>query len=287
MFTTLITAEELAKHLDDPTWRILDVRHDLTDAAAGQRAFAGSRIPGAVFLDVEHQLAGTRTGSNGRHPLPSRDDFLALAAQAGIADDTQVVVYDASGGSFAARVWWMLRWIGHDQVAVLDGGLPAWEAAGLPIDRAPLAEGAAALPGPRGTLSLRTPRVATVDAEDVLANLTQPAFAVLDARAAPRYRGEVEPLDPVAGHIPGALNRPFNENLDANQRFKSPEVLRDAFSTLLGGRTPQHLVHQCGSGITACHNLLAMEAAGLTGSRLYPGSWSEWCADPSRPVAKG
>ena len=288
MFTTLITPADLAAHLDDPAFRIVDVRHELADKAAGRRAFLASRIPGALFLDAETQLAGVHTGTNGRHPLPVRDDFAALIAQAGIGDDTQVVVYDASGGSFAARLWWMLRWIGHDKVAVLDGGLPAWQAEGHPVDQLALDEMTAfKLPGAGASpLSIRPPLVDTVDVDAVLGNLTQPAFAVLDARAAPRYRGEVEPMDPVAGHIPGALNRPYTENLTADQRFKPAEQLRDAFTGVLAGRTPQHLVHQCGSGVTACHNLLAMEVAGLGGSRLYPGSWSEWVADPSRPVER-
>jgi thiosulfate/3-mercaptopyruvate sulfurtransferase len=289
MFTTLITPAELAAHLNDPTWRVIDVRHDLAIKSAGRDAFRQSRIPGALFFDAETQLAGVHTGSNGRHPLPVRDDFAALAAQAGIGDDTQVVVVDASGGMFAARLWWMLRWIGHDKVAVLDGGFPAWQADGQAVDQTVLDEAASnALPGPGATtLSIRPPLVDTVDADAVLANLTQPAFAVLDARAGPRYRGEVEPMDPVAGHIPGALNRPYTENLTADQRFKPAEELREVFTSVLAGRTPQHLVHQCGSGITACHNLLAMEVAGLSGSRLYPGSWSEWSADTSRPVARG
>lgn len=289
MFTTLISPADLAAHLNDPSWRVLDVRHDLTNHAAGIDAFRQSRIPGALFLDFETQLAGVHTGTNGRHPLPVRDDFAAVIAQAGIGDDTQVVVVDASGGMYAARLWWMLRWIGHDKVAVLDGGFPAWQAEGHPVDQLALdVDAARRLPGPgANTLSIRPPLVDSVDVDAVVDNLTQPAFAVLDARAAARYRGEVEPMDPVAGHIPGALNRPYTENLGADQRFKPAEQLREAFSGVLAGRSPQYIVHQCGSGATACHNLLAMEVAGLSGSRLYPGSWSEWCADETRPVARG
>ena len=289
MFTTLISPADLAAHLNDPNWRVLDVRHDLANHAAGIDAFRQSRIPGALFLDFETQLAGVHTGTNGRHPLPVRDDFAAVIAQAGIGDDTQVVVVDASGGMYAARLWWMLRWIGHDKVAVLDGGFPAWQAEGHPVDQLALdVDAARRLPGPGASaLSIRPPLVDSVDVDAVEANLTQPAFAVLDARAAARYRGEVEPMDPVAGHIPGALNRPYLENLGADQRFKPAEQLREAFSSLLSGRSPQYIVHQCGSGATACHNLLAMEVAGLSGSRLYPGSWSEWCADDTRPVARG
>ena len=200
----------------------------------------------------------------------------------GVTPQTLVVAYDASGGMYAAHLWWMLRWLGHDQVAVLDGGWQAWVAAGLPTatePAPPVQPGAPVAPG--------APRVGSVDAKAVLDNIAQPAFTVIDARAANRYRGEVEPMDPVAGHIPGALNRPNGQNLQADGRFKDAAVLREEFTALLDGRDPKAIVHQCGSGITACHNLLSMEIAGLSGSRLYPGSWSEWCSDPSRPVAKG
>ncbi|WP_417223610.1 sulfurtransferase, partial [Achromobacter spanius] len=193
-----------------------------------------------------------------------------------------VVAYDASGGMYAAHLWWMLRWLRHQRVVVLDGGWEAWGGGGLPAttEAAPAVRaGQPAEPG--------APLVASVDAQAVLDNIDRPAFTVIDARAANRYRGEVEPMDPVAGHIPGALNRPNGENLQADGSFKSAEQLRAEFAGLLGGRDPGVIVHQCGSGITACHNLLAMEIAGLSGSRLYPGSWSEWCSDPSRPVAKG
>ena len=200
----------------------------------------------------------------------------------GVTPQTLVVAYDASGGMYGAHLWWMLRWLGHDRVAVLDGGWQAWVAAGLPTTTeaaAPVQAGKPVEPG----ASL----AGAVDANAVLANIAQPSFTVIDARAANRYRGEVEPMDPVAGHIPGALNRPNGENLQADGRFKSAEQLRAEFASLLDGRDPASIVHQCGSGITACHNLLSMEIAGLAGSRLYPGSWSEWCSDPSRPVAKG
>jgi thiosulfate/3-mercaptopyruvate sulfurtransferase len=192
------------------------------------------------------------------------------------------VAYDASGGMYAAHLWWMLRWLGHDQVAVLDGGWQAWTAAGLPTTTEAGAAVRAGQPVEPGA-SL----AGSVDAQAVLDNISRQAFTVIDARAANRYRGEVEPMDPVAGHIPGALNRPNGENLQADGRFKPAAQLREEFATLLDGRDPAAIVHQCGSGITACHNLLSMEIAGLSGSRLYPGSWSEWCSDPSRPVATG
>ncbi|MBV7487023.1 sulfurtransferase [Bordetella sp. BOR01] len=283
MTMTLISAADLADRLQSPGVRIFDVRHDLADHAAGRRAYEQGHIPGARYLDHETELAAPRSGKNGRHPLPSRADLAALMAAHDVRPDTLVVAYDASGGMFAAHLWWMLRWLGHEQVAVLDGGWQGWTADGLPVSgEAVLATRANSAATPAGQALADT-----VDAQAVLANLAQPAFTVLDARAANRYRGEVEPMDPVAGHIPGALNRPNGENLRADGRFKTPAQLRAEFASLLGERDPRTVVHQCGSGITACHNLLAMEIAGLAGSRLYPGSWSEWCSDPARPVARG
>lgn len=285
MYTTLIAPEELARLLDAGNVRVFDVRHDLAHPQAGQQAWRASRIPGALFLDVDHELSGARTAGNGRHPLPACADFHRLMVDAGVGANTQVVAYDAQGGAMAARLWWMLRWLGHEAVAVLDGGWQAWAAAGLAVDDQPVA-GARRWPGASANpLPLAESRVGMVTADQVLANIAAPEFVVLDARAAARYRGEVEPMDPVAGHIPGALNHPHLDNLEADGRFKSPDLLRAAFGTVLNGRPPQDIVHQCGSGITACHNLIAMEYAGLTGSRLYPGSWSEWCSDPVRPVA--
>lgn len=282
MTMTLISAADLAARLDAGGVRVFDVRHDLADHAAGRRAYEQGHIAGARYLDHEAELAAPRSFGNGRHPLPERDAFAGLMAAHGVTPETLVVAYDASGGMFAAHLWWMLRWMGHERVAVLDGGWQAWTAAGLPTE-AGATPVVSPQPGARAGQSL----AGTVDAADVLANIAQPAFTVIDARAANRYRGEVEPMDPVAGHIPGALNRPNTENLQADGRFKTPAQLRQEFEALLGGRAAEGIVHQCGSGITACHNLLAMEIAGLAGSRLYPGSWSEWCSDAARPVAKG
>lgn len=282
MTMTLISVADLATHLGAADVRVFDVRHDLTNHAAGREAYAAGHIPGARYLDHETELAAPRTGRNGRHPLPDRGQFGALMAAHGVTPETLVVAYDASGGMYAAHLWWMLRWLGHDRVAVLDGGWQAWQAAGLPTSTeaaAPVQAGAPVTPA--------APLVGSVDAQAVLDNIARPAFTVIDARAANRYRGEVEPMDPVAGHIPGALNRPNGQNLQADGRFKDAAQLREEFTALLDGRDPGAIVHQCGSGITACHNLLSMEIAGLAGSRLYPGSWSEWCSDPSRPVAKG
>jgi thiosulfate/3-mercaptopyruvate sulfurtransferase len=282
----LISAEALRNNIDSRGWLIFDVRHDLSDHTAGRRAYQQGHIPGALYLDHETELSAAKTGSNGRHPLPDRSELAALMRSQGLTRQSQVVVYDGGNSMFAAHLWWMLRWLGHEAVQVLDGGWEAWVKAGGEIEtgeRAPSITEAQAVQ----SLGLPSePAMATVDANAVLANLQHPAFTVLDARAANRYRGEVEPMDPVAGHIPGALNRPNTENLQADGRFKPAEELKREFESLLGHRRPDEVVHQCGSGITACHNLFAMELAGLRGSALYPGSWSEWVSDPTRPVEK-
>ncbi|MGE5467198.1 MAG: sulfurtransferase [Ignavibacteria bacterium] len=276
----LVTAAELAAHAGDPNWRIFDCRHDLRDTAYGEKAYAKEHIPGALFLHLDRDLSGTPDGRNGRHPLPDPEVFARRMAERGVGPDTQVVAYDNEGNAFAARLWWMLRWIGHEKVAVLDGGLAGWRRAKQPLTAEVPAIAAAQLPV---RLSAET-----VDADFVLARLGKPEMLLLDARTEERFAGQNETLDPVGGHIPGAVNRFFMDNLDdAGVYFKSPQELREEFDALLAGRRPEAVVQQCGSGVTACHNILAMEAAGLAGSRLYPGSWSEWCADPSRPVATG
>jgi thiosulfate/3-mercaptopyruvate sulfurtransferase len=262
---------------------LLDCRFDLTDPAAGERAYAAGHLAGAHYLHLDRDLSDAKHDAQGRfrgrHPLPPRERFAALAGALRIAPATQVVVYDAHGGMFAARAWWMLRWIGHRAVALLDGGLPAWVAAGGPLELpAPSrAHGAAAYP-----LGDTMP---TLEADALQQRLG--AVTLIDARAPERYRGEVEPLDTQAGHIPGALNRFFQLNLQADGRFKAADQLRAEFAPLIGNTAPAEVVHQCGSGATACHNILAMEHAGLAGSQLYPGSWSEWSSDPARPVARG
>lgn len=276
---TLIRVDELARRLDDCV--VVDCRHDLTDPRYGPSAWADGHLPGAFFLHQDHDLAGVRTGTNGRHPLPERETLRRKLESIGLADGRQLVAYDENGGMMAARLWWLSRWLGHAEVAVLDGGLPAWVAAGHALTReAPTARA-------RGTLTMRAPRTAQIDAAQLHAQLGSGRLRIVDARAPERWRGEVEPLDPVAGRIPGALNRPHTENLQADGRFKSPQALRAEFTALLDGRDANSIVHHCGSGVTACHNLLAMEIAGLPGAALYPGSWSEWCADPARPVAVG
>jgi len=291
---SLISPSQLMKATAYEPWLIFDVRHDLSDHQAGRRAYEQGHIPGAKFLDHEQQLSAPRTGQNGRHPLPTLADLTALMRGFGLRPESRVVVYDASGGAFAAHLWWMLRWMGHQNVAVLDGGWPAWIAAGGQVEvgsfqgvdsQAASSAKAQSARAPATPVAL-APHMPMVDADIVLANLDKPAFTIIDARAAERYRGEVEPMDPVAGHIPGALNRPNSLNLQADGRFKSAEQLREEFKELIGHLSPNHVVHQCGSGITACHNLFAMELAGLTGSALYPGSWSEWCADPTRPIER-
>ncbi len=282
LYDTLISADQLAAALQSATPPVvLDCSFELTDHDAGQRAYAAGHVPGARYLHLEHALSAEKTGTNGRHPLPSRETFAATMAAFGIGDDTQVVAYDNAGGMYAARLWWMLRWAGHRAVAVLDGGLAAWKAAGQPLSTdVPAAPSA-------GRFTLRTPLVATVDYAAVKANIDSGERLVLDARAPDRFRGENETMDPVGGHIPGARNRLFKDNLGADGRFKPAAQLRHEFDTITGGRPAAQLVNQCGSGVTACHNLLAMEVAGLQGAALYPGSWSEWSAQPDAPIATG
>ncbi len=273
----LVSVEELAAH---PEWRIFDCRHDLKDTGYGRQAYSRGHIPGALFLHLDEDLSGVATGSNGRHPLPAIDAFARRMSDCGVDAATQVVAYDNEGGIFASRLWWLLRWLGHERVAVLDGGLAGWKRSKRALEeQVPAA-------APRQFV----PRVQdlTVDVGRVLADLGSERMLILDARSAERFRGENETLDPVGGHIPGALNRFYFDNLDDDGCFFKPAPeLRAEFAALLGGRPATQVVQQCGSGVTACHNLLAMELAGLSGSKLYPGSWSEWCADPARPVARG
>lgn len=277
-WTTLISIEEFAEAIDRCV--VIDARHDLMVASAGRSAYEDGHIPGACFLGQDADLSGPKNGRNGRHPLPDPETLAAKLRAAGLEPGRQLVVYDAQNGMFASRVWWLARWLGHDAVAVLDGGIEAWRKAGFPVTRE--------IPAPRGGgFTASSGRAPAVGADEILAGLGTHARLIVDARSPERYRGEVEPLDPVAGHIPGAVNRPVQMNLRPDGRFKPGPVLRQEFEALLGGRPTSALVHACGSGISACHNLLAMEFAGLAGSALYPGSWSEWCADPSRPVATG
>lgn len=279
---TLISAADLASLLRSPQPPVLlDLRFDLADPAAGERAYREGHLPGAHYVHLDRDLCSEKVDAQGRfrgrHPLPTREAFAREAGTLGIRPGRQVVAYDNTGGMYASRLWWMLRWIGHEEVAVLDGGIAAWTAAGGALDTDAPSRDTSAAPLPLGATTQPT-----VEAEELLAHLQE--FTVLDARAPERYRGEVEPLDRVAGHIPGALNRFYQHNLQADGRFKPATELRAAFESLAATGKP--LVHHCGSGVTACHNLLAMAHAGLGASRLYPGSWSEWSADPARPVER-
>ena len=284
MFTTLIGTSELAARLGDPALVIVDVRHDLAQPDAwGLTEYGKGHVPGARFAHLDRDLSAPRSGRNGRHPLPDPATCAAMFGRLGIDAGKAVVAYDQGSGMVAARLWWMLRSLGHDAVAVLDGGYAKWMREGRPVTPdlpADVLDYPAATFTPRGAAS-------TLDAPQIVANLTTRSRLLVDGRARERYRGDVEPLDPVAGHIPGALNRPYSDNLDAEGTFKPAATLNAEFATLLAGRSPADVVHYCGSGVSACHNLLAMEHAGLAGARLYPGSWSEWCADPEHPVARG
>ncbi|MFI4952796.1 MAG: sulfurtransferase [Burkholderiales bacterium] len=282
MYTTLISSGELARHLADLAFVIVDCRHNLVDGEAGERAYGAGHLPGARFLHIDRDLSGDRTGFNGRHPLPSIAALSAALGRTGIDASRQVVAYDQNNGMWASRLWWLLQWLGHEAVAVLDGGMDKWTAEGRALTADP--------PRVHPTLFVAKAPRPVISSDDILRHLDQHASSglkILDARAPERYRGDLEPLDPVAGHIPGAINRPYGDNLTPHGTFKPAELLRAEFAAQLGTTPPAAIVHQCGSGVTACHNILAMAVAGLPGSRLYPGSWSEWVADPARPVARG
>lgn len=295
MYTTLISAEQLrALRSSGAPLMLFDCSFDLMNPAAGEEQYRQAHIPGAVYAHLDTALSdegvvepdGTHrphedAASGGRHPLPSREKFAMWLSSVGFANGMQAVVYDRQNANYCGRLWWMLKWAGHDAAAVLDGGLQAWQAAGGEVtDRAEAAHF-------QSNFELGEPLRRLVSGDEVAAALPGGRQTLVDARAPARYRGEVEPLDPVAGHIPGALNRPFARNLDAQGRFKSPRELRAEFEQLLQGRDPAGVVHHCGSGVSAVPNVIAMEVAGLGPTALYAGSWSEWCRDPRRPVAKG
>ena len=278
-YTTLVDVATLQAHLDDPAWLVVDVRHQLADTGYGDRVYAEGHIPGAVFLHCDRDLSGPMTGSNGRHPLPDPEQLAQRLGDIGIGATTQVVVYDDAQGMIAGRLWWLLRWLGHDRVALLNGGLQAWQAAAGVMTKL--------LPklSPRVFVPRQQDRL-RVDADYVLERIESPHMHLIDGRAADRFRGENETIDPVGGHIPGAINRFFKDNLLADGRFKPAAELRAEWLAILAGTLPDQVVHQCGSGVSACLNMVAMEIAGLPGSKLYAGSWSEWCADRGRPVAR-
>ncbi|HEY8508215.1 MAG TPA: sulfurtransferase [Steroidobacteraceae bacterium] len=280
MYTTLIEAAPLAAMLQDPDVVILDCRFDLMRPEWGRQAYEAGHIPGALYAHLDEDLSGTVTPQTGRHPLPSRERFAETLGRWGIDSRVQVVAYDQANSAFAARLWWMLRWMGHEAVAVLNGGFAAWQAAGLPVVRESSPRAARQFV-PREPL---TDVVTTAQLEQALARGDS---LLVDARAADRFAGQNETIDPVAGHIPGACNHPFSANLQPDGKFLSAQELRRRWEATLQGRPAAQVISMCGSGVTACHNLLALEIAGLAGAQLYGGSWSEWIRDPARPVARG
>ena len=285
MHSTLIQLPDLlAMQRSGAPLVVLDAQFDLTNPAAGENKYMQAHVPNSHYAHLERDLSGPKYDSSGsfggRHPLPTREQFAATVAVWGITPNTQVVVLDDQAAMFAARAWWMLRWLGHDAVAVLDGGLAAWRDGGQALSSDTTKRVTNPVPYPQ-----RPSLVGIIDVDNVMAQLGR--RRIVDARAAERFRGDVEPLDSAAGHIPGARNRPFKDNLQPDGRFKPAERLREEWQTLLAGVNPADVVHQCGSGATACHNLLALEVAGFGGGLLYPGSWSEWSSDATRPVAKG
>lgn len=281
-FRTTIDPAQLHEALLEDAVTVVDCSFELTDPGAGRIAFLAGHLPGARYLHLDQDLAGPTTGSNGRHPLPDPEVLARKLRQEGVSNGRQVVAYDSAGGPYAARLWWLLRWLGHDAVAVLDGGKQAWQRAGYPLESGAPAPAAA---GDFAPSKIRENMVVTADM--VAADLAEKRLVVVDARSPARFRGEPNALDPVAGHIPGARNRFFMDNLTPEGSFKQAARLAAEFDAVLGGADAAQVVLQCGSGVTACHDLLAMEIAGREGARLYPGSWSEWISDPSRPVERG
>jgi len=279
MHTTLISTHVLAEHLVSPSWLIADCRYNLNDASWGLAQYETAHIPGAVFIDVAHDLAGRRTGTNGRHPLPPVEDMTTTFGRLGIADDVQVIAYDQDAGAFASRLWWMLRYLGHDAVAVLDGGFAKWTHEGRPVRGGVETRRS-------GTFTPRLRKEMRVTVDETLAHLGDPSVLLIDARSPDRYAGKPDPLDTIYGHIPGARNRYYRDNVTDAGTMRSGRELRTDFEKVLAGNPAGHAVMYCGSGITACHNLLAMEHAGLRGARLFAGSWSEWESDPNRPVER-
>ncbi len=279
-YRTLISTQELYAHLDDANWALFDCRFDLTDPDLGERQYLQAHIPRAVYAHLDHDLSTKPTGLNGRHPLPTVEELEERFSRMGIDSEVQVVAYDARGGGFAVRLWWTLRYLGHDAVAVLDGGYPAWVDAGFAME-----SGEERRSRREFQAKPRTGWIASLSEVETIGNSKDKLL--IDARAPERYRGEMEPLDPVAGHIPGARNRFWQKNLGEDGYFLPIPELRSQFSALLGDTPPQNVIWYCGSGVTSCHNIFAMLHAGMGEARLYPGSWSEWCADPARPIGLG
>lgn len=279
MVRTLISPESLFSHLDDPAWVIIDCRFDLTDPSWGIRDYQVKHIPGAIYAHLDNDLSGPVTPLTGRHPLPDMDVFADRLGGWGISNNSQVIVYDTTGGAIASRLWWMLRYLGHSAVAILDGGFGRWEKSGFPVTSEIKLH-----PPSHFEQRINPDMMANIDEIDRIRN--DPDYCLVDARTAERYRGEKEPIDPVAGHIPGAINRFHGFNLDPDGSFKPADVIKTEFNNLIGDIPPENVTVYCGSGVTSCHHLVAMEIAGLSGAKLYPGSWSEWIRNPDRPVAR-
>ena len=284
-FSTLIDVSALRELAGKTAVAVIDCRFDLINPEGGRRAYLTGHIPGARYADLNKDLSAPISPNSGRHPLPSPNDFAATLVRLGIGNATQVIAYDDAGGSFAARLWWLLRWLRHRSVAVLDGGIKAWTAAGGTLESGEEKPLAKEIPG--GRISPRADGAAVIGTDDIAAFLNDPGNLLVDARAAQRFAGSVEPIDAVAGHIAGAVNHPFSANLAPDGRFLPAPDLKRLWVSRLAGRQAAHLAAMCGSGVTACHNLLSLEVAGLGGAKLYAGSWSEWIRDPNRPVARG
>ena len=283
MFKNIISADELNKNIRNKNWVIVDARFDLKQTMAGYAAYQKGHIPNAVYAHLDRELSGEVQAQSGRHPLPDPEKLIALLNQWGLDQNAQLVVYDDSQGAIAARLWWLLKWLGHENVAVLDGGLSAWQKRGYALSTV--------VPEPRKGVCGLNPhniqRSDVVSTDDIYKNITMKKMLLLDARAAERYRGEVEPIDPQKGHIPNAINYPFSRNLDENGNFLPAAELRQRYETIIQNTPADKIVCMCGSGVTACHNILAMSVAGLDGAKLYAGSWSEWIRDAQRPIATG
>jgi len=290
MYTTLIEPSKLAEHTADPNWVVVDCRFDLTRPDWGASAYAQGHVPNALYAHLDRDLSGLVTSTSGRHPLPSVEAFVATLSRWGVDENAQVIAYDQNNGAYASRLWWLLRWLGHERVAVLNGGFAAWQQAGLPVQAGmPVSQ----QPGVRQArpFAARPARGADVSTAELAALLATGQLAtrtrtLIDARGADRFAGQNETIDPIAGHVPGAINYPFARNLDAQGRFLPAQVLRTQWLDTLQGQSPSEVIAMCGSGVTACHNLLALETAGLTGAKLYAGSWSEWIRDAARPITQ-
>ena len=276
----LISTTELARKINDPACVVFDCRHDLFDLGKGERLHREGHVPGAIFANLDADLSGEKSGINGRHPLPSPAAFTAFLARNGVTNTTQIVAYDDVGGQFASRLWWLARWVGLTDISLLDGGISKWISDGHALSRDVPVPKPAALRGHADPLMV-------LNADEVEAGLKVFTTTLIDARAPERYRGDVEPIDPVAGHIAGAKNRFYKENLNADLTLRAPAEINLAFASMMNAPHAAEVIHQCGSGVTACANIFAMEYAGLAGSKLYAGSWSEWITNPARPIVKG